>query len=212
MKKNIDNLIILNNIFVSCLIISNILSAKIISLLGLTVPAAIVAYPITFLITDIVGEIWGVKEANNIVKNGFICQIVSLILIAFAIILPVSQFSNNQYEFSLILGQSFRTVFASMVAYLVSQRWDVYLFHKIRNWFISSGYNTNKTKWIWNNVGTMTSQAIDTVIFITIAFYGTVPNVAPMIIGQYIVKFILACLDTPFFYFFTRNNAINKES
>lgn len=212
MKKDTNNLIILNNIFVSCLIISNILSAKIISIFGLTVPAAIVAYPITFLITDIVGEIWGARDANNIVKNGFICQIVSLILIAIAITLPVSQFSNNQYEFSLILGQSFRTVFASMIAYLVSQKWDVYLFHKIRNWFISSGYNTNKTKWIWNNVGTMTSQAIDTVIFITIAFYGTVPNISSMIIGQYIVKFILACLDTPFFYFFTRNNVVNKES
>lgn len=67
-------------------------------------------------------------------------------------------------------------------------------------------FKTKGGKWIWNNGSTMTSQIIDTAIFITIAFYGTVPNIFVMIFSQYLIKFIYAALDTPFFYFLTRNS------
>ena len=204
MRKTEKNLMLVNAIFVTSLLIANVVSSKIVSFWGLTVPAAIVAYPLTFLMTDVIGEIWGKEEANKTVKLGFICQMISLALIGCAILLPVAPFADNQSQFTAILGSSFRVVFASMIGYLVSQSWDVWIFHKIRDAYIAKHGSTKGGRWIWNNASTMTSQIIDTAIFITIAFSGIVPNIWTMILSQYLVKFVYALLDTPFFYLLTK--------
>lgn len=206
MTKTQKNLSILNGIFVTSLLIANVVASKIVAFGAFVLPAAIVAYPLTFLMTDVIGEIWGKNEANRTVKLGVACQLISLILIGAAVKLPVASFADNQEAFNLILGQSARVVIASLAAYICSQSWDVWIFHKIRNYFISKGNDTRKVKWIWNNASTMTSQIIDTAIFITIAFWGKVPNLWAMIISQYIVKFVYAALDTPFFYMLTRDS------
>ena len=212
MKKNESNLALVNGIFVTSLLIANVVSSKIVSFGGLTVPAAIVAYPLTFLMTDVVGEIWGKDEANRTVKLGFFCQCISLILIWLAMLLPVAPFADNQTEFIAILGSSFRVVIASMAAYLCSQSWDVWIFHKIRDVYILKYGNTRGGRWIWNNVSTMTSQIIDTAIFITGAFYGVIPNIWNMILSQYCIKWIYAALDTIPFYLITNKNkeAVNQ--
>lgn len=198
MKKTQQNLLLLNGIFISSLIIANIVSAKIVSFWGLVIPAAVVAYPITFLMTDTIGEIWGKEQANKTVKIGFACQLISLVLIGLAILLPVAPFADNQAEFQSIMGQSFRVVGASLVAYLIAQFNDVHIFHKLKE---KTG---GKHKWLRNNVSTMTSQLLDTSIFITIAFIGTVPNIWVMIASQYLIKVLYAALDTPFFYLLTK--------
>lgn len=200
MRKTVENLTLLKCIFVTSLIIANIAAAKVVSFWGLVVPAAIVAYPLTFLMTDVIGEIWGKEEANRTVKLGFMCQLISLVLIGLAILLPVAEFANNQAEFKIILGQSFRVVGASMIAYLVAQFNDVFIFHKLKE------KCNGKHKWLRNNLSTLTSQLFDTAIFITVAFIGTVPNIFVMIISQYAVKAVYALLDTPFFYLLTKKN------
>lgn len=204
MKQTQTNLTILHGIFITSLLIANVLSAKIVTFWGMVIPAAIVAYPLTFLMTDLIGEIWGKEQANQAVKLGFICQITSLIMIGLAILLPVAPFADNQAEFRGIMGQSFRVVAASLVAYYCSQSWDVWIFHKIRE--MNTGY-----KWIRNNVSTMTSQLIDTAIFITIAFYGIVPNIWVMIFSQYLIKIVYAALDTIPFYLLTRGSEAIKH-
>jgi uncharacterized integral membrane protein (TIGR00697 family) len=206
-RKTEKNLMLVNAIFLTSLLVANVVSSKIVSFWGLTVPAAIVAYPLTFLMTDVIGEIWGKEEANKTVKLGFICQMVSLVLIGGAILLPVAPFADNQAQFTAILGSSFRVVFASMIGYLVSQSWDVWIFHKVRDAYIKKHGSTKGGRWIWNNASTMTSQIIDTAIFITIAFIGVVPNIWTMILSQYLVKFVYALLDTPFFYLLTRKRS-----
>ena len=201
MKKTNNNLIILNTVFVMSLLVANIVGGKVVSIIGLTVPAAVVSYAITFLCTDIINELWGKKEANKTVKLGLVIQLFSLVLILIAIALPPAEFAQDYNAmFKIVLGQNVRMVVASLVAYLVSQANDVFLFNYLKR--LTKGAH----KWIRNNVSTMTSQAIDTAIFITIAFYGQVPNLMWMIISQYIIKFILALLDTPFFYYLTREN------
>lgn len=207
MRKTEKNLMLVNAIFLTGLLVANVVSSKIVSFWGLTVPAAIVAYPLTFLMTDVIGEIWGKEEANKTVKLGFICQMISLALIGGAILLPVAPFADNQAQFTAILGSSFRVVFASMIGYLVSQSWDVWIFHKVRDAYIKKHGSTKGGRWIWNNASTMTSQIIDTAIFITIAFIGVVPNIWTMILSQYLVKFVYALLDTPFFYLLTRKRS-----
>lgn len=201
MQKTDKNLLILNGIFITSLLIANVVSAKIVTFGGLVIPAAIVAYPLTFLMTDIIGEIWGKEQANQSVKLGFICQIISLVLIGLSILLPVAPFADNQAEFKGIMAQSFRVVAASLVAYYCSQSWDVWVFHKIRE-------KGTGNKWLRNNLSTMTSQIIDTAIFITIAFIGTVPNIWVMIGSQYLIKCIYALLDTIPFYYLTRGSEI----
>ena len=201
MEKTNKNLLILNGIFITSLLIANVVSAKIVTLGGLVIPAAIVAYPLTFLMTDVIGEIWGKEQANQSVKLGFICQLVSLVLIGLAILLPVAPFADNQAEFKGIMAQSFRVVAASLVAYYCSQSWDVWVFHKIRE-------KGTGNKWLRNNLSTMTSQIIDTAIFITIAFIGSVPNIWVMIGSQYLIKCIYALLDTLPFYWLTKGSEI----
>lgn len=211
MKKTINNLNILNAMFCALLILANILASKVVQLGIFTIPAAVVAYPFTFLITDIIGELWGRKEANNTVKNGLICQIFALILTFCAVKLPVASFANNQNEFVAILGGSLRVTIASLIGYLCSQSWDVWIFHKIRDKYINKHNTTAGGRWIWNNASTMTSQIIDTAIFITIAFYGVVPNIWNMIFSQYVIKFIFALCDTPIFYLLTGKAKTKKE-
>ena len=203
MKKTGQNLQMLLGIFVVSLIVANIVSAKIVSFWGLVIPAAIVAYPLTFLITDVIGEIWGKEMANRAVKIGFICQLISLVLIGLSILLPVAPFADNQAQFVGIMKSSFRVVAASLVAYLLSQSWDVWLFHKLKE------KCNGKHKWLRNNASTLTSQMIDTAIFITIAFWGVVPNILVMILSQYLIKAVYALLDTIPFYLLTKN--IDKQ-
>lgn len=198
MRKTEANLLLLNGLFITSLIVANILASKVVTIWGFVLPAAVVAYPLTFLMTDVIGEIWGKEEANRTVRNGFIFQAISLILIFLAILLPVAPFADNQAEFEAILGQSFRVVFASMIGYLVAQCNDVFIFHRLKEKF------GGKHKWLRNNASTLLSQLLDTAIFITIAFIGTVPNIFAMILSQYVVKAAYALIDTPFFYVLTR--------
>ncbi len=210
MKKTEQNLSLLKGIFLTCLITSNVISSKIVALGSLSVPAAVVAYPVTFLMTDVIGEIWGKKEANAAVKLGLICQLISLALIGIALALPAAPFADNQAAFSAVLGSTFRIVAASMAGYLCSQTWDVWIFHRIRDAYIRRRGSTRGGRWIWNNASTMTSQLIDTSVFILLAFWGTVPDILNMILSQYAVKVVFALLDTVPFYLMT--NRAEKEA
>lgn len=198
MNKN-DKLIMLNGFFLVSLVIANVVAGKVIDIYGLIVPAAIVAYPITFLCTDVISELYGKEEAKKAVSRGIILQIFSLVVISLAIKLPIAVFAKDmQTSFIMVLGQSARVIIASLSAYIVSQSIDVHIFHKLKK--------TSKHKWLRNNASTVMSQLIDTAIFITIAFYGVVPNIIVMIFSQYLVKCILALIDTPFFYLLTKES------
>lgn len=199
MKKTNINLIVLNSIFVLGLLLSNLFGGKLIFIHGMTVAGAVLTYPFTFLTTDIIGELWGKKEANQCVIVGVFIQIAFLLLGFLSLMIPPAEQSIElQRALELILNQGLRMTCASIGAFLCSQFLDVAIFHKLKD--LCNG----KHKWLRNNVGTMTSQLIDTAIFTTIAFYGVVPNILIMVINQYIVKWFLALFDTPFFYFFTR--------
>lgn len=119
---------------------------------------------------------------------------------------------DNAYQ--TLLGQNWIFVIGSLSAYLVSQSWDVAVFHAIRDRYIAKHGSTKGGRWLWNNGSTITSQIWDTVIYAVISFgfgLGWVHThegrmqLIGIIIGQYLLKACLALLDTPFFYFFTRN-------
>lgn len=218
MKKTTSNLIGINMVFVVALVISNVVTAKLfatgLTLFGspLNLPGAALCYAITFLATDVIGEIWGKQEANRTVRWGFVGQIVATLLIIMTQYLPTSD-ASAQAAYEKLLGQNWVFVVGSMVAYFASQSWDVFIFHKIRDKFIKKHGDTKGGRWIWNNASTMTSQIIDTVLFIEIAFglgfgwlfdFNMWPALFAMMIGQYGLKFLLALVDTPVFYLLTR--------
>ncbi|MBR3182307.1 MAG: queuosine precursor transporter [Eggerthellaceae bacterium] len=217
MKKTTTNLMLCAMVFAVALVISNVIAAKTVQtgvpLFGSTilVPAAVICYCVTFLMTDVIGEIWGRKEAQTVVFGGFACQILASCLILIGEVLPAAD-AGMQASYDMLLGQNAVFVVASMTGYLLSQSWDVFVFHKIRNRILTNG-GTERSRWIWNNVSTMTSQMIDTIVFIGIAFgigFGwlfdgaMIGQLGAMMVGQYLCKLVLAALDTPVFYFLTR--------
>lgn len=219
MKKTENNLTLLCMIFAVTLITANVVTSKLIytgiSLFGVvvTLPGAALCYAITFLMTDVIGEIWGKEQANQTVRWGFISQIVCSLLIMFTQYLPAVDL-EMQGAYKMLLGQNWIFVIGSLTAYWVSQSWDVYFFHKLRTAYVNKHGSTAGGRWIWNNASTMTSQILDTLVFIGISFglgFGWLfdrtmwPTLGAMFIGQYVLKFLLAAIDTPIFYFLTRN-------
>ncbi len=183
-------------LFITGLLTSNILGSKIIQIFGLQMPSATIAYALTYLMTDVVGELYGKKEADRLVFLGFCSLIVSTLIIRLAIILPSS---NDSTAFNQIFNSTTRIIFGSLAGYIISQTIDVLIFHKIRQ--ISVKY-----KFIRNNVSTIISQFFDTVVFSFVAFYGVVPKISPLIWGVFLAKIILALSDTPFFYLLSRKS------
>ncbi len=131
-------------------------------------------YPVTFLLTDILSEKYSKKEVLRVVKYGIAIAIIPTILIA-----------------------DWRIALASISAFLISQTLDVNIFHYLKA-------KAKKAWWLRNNVSTIISQFVDTIIFFFIAFSFIVPpeQIVKLIIGDYIIKIIMALLDTPFFYAF----------
>ena len=192
--------------FTALIVIANVISSKIIFVgeigsVNLIGPAGVIVYASTFLITDIIGEIYGKEYSKKAVITGFFANIIAVIAILIAINWTPAPFLSNEFlnSFNKILGFAPRIVLASMIAYLISQTHDVYAFH----------FWKRKTKgrhlWLRNNASTIVSQAIDTAVFITIAFYGLVANevLLSMIFGQYVLKVFIALFDTPFIYIAT---------
>lgn len=217
MKKSEKNLMLLIVIFVTALLTSNIISSNgmintgiVIGGITLSTSAGLLAYAITFLMTDVIGQIWGKKEANRTVVYGFIGQIICTGLIYLTPLIFKPWFIGSD-TYNALNALGWFTV-GSLVAYACSQTWDVHIFHKIKNWaknkFGEDSYN--KHRWLWNNGSTITSQIIDTIIFVGIGFgiglgiSGS--NLIGLMLGQYCIKFIIALLDTPFFYLLTRGH------
>lgn len=179
--------------FVAALVTANVLAAKIVSLGGLFVPAGVLAYSITFAVTDTVCEVWGRRRTQTLINAGFLVLILVWGLTSLALAMPAAPFWPNQEAFGTILGATRRIILASLIAYAVSQTFDLWIFNRIKELFAA------RHLWIRNNVSTLLSQTLDTCLFITIAFYGQLP-LLPLIAGQLAVKYVIALLDTPVVY------------
>lgn len=186
--------ILLIGIFVGGLVIAGVLASKIVNVAGLMVPGGVLAYSITFPITDVICEVWGKKRGKYVVFSGFITLLVALGLIRLTLIFPRAPFWTGEEAFAKVLGSTSRIIIASFIAYLISQYHDVWAFHFWRK--ITKG----RYLWLRNNASTFVSQFIDTAVFIIIAFYGVMP-IFTLIKGQYIIKLMIALLDTPLVYF-----------
>ncbi len=189
-------LVSLSMAFATLLVVANIIAGKLISVGMWVVPVAVIAYPLTFLVTDTIAEVYGRRIATRIVWVGFAVNMLMVALVYVGKIIPPASFWEGQDAYNTILGSVPRIVLASMLAYLASQHHDVFAFHFWRR------RTKGRFLWLRNNASTMVSQGLDTVLFITIAFVGVVPTnlLLNMILGQYIIKLLIAIADTPLCY------------
>jgi len=180
--------------YAAMVVIANVLaSAKIVTFFIWAVDAGTIVYASLFLLTDLLSEIYGKKAAVKAVWSGFLANIMLILSVWIALNWTPAPFWEHQESFVLIFGNTWRIVVASLIAYVISQNHDIWAYHLLKK--ITKG----KKLWIRNNISTLASQLIDTVIFTTIAFYGVYP-VIPMIVGVYAVKMLIAMLDTPYLY------------
>ncbi|MBU9710454.1 queuosine precursor transporter [Evansella tamaricis] len=189
-------LILLCALFFTALLVSNVISTKLFTVGGIVLTAGLLTYPLTFLITDSISEVFGKATAKRVVIYGLISNVMMIGFFYMAIMLPPAGFWPMQAEFEAILGAVPRMVAASLIAYSISQLWDVHIFHKLKE------MTKGKHLWLRNNGSTLSSQLVDSCIFIFIAFYGTMPLSAifAMIGTQYVIKLVFALADTPFIY------------
>ncbi len=179
-------------------ILANIQASKSIELFNLTTTAGSVLYASTFLTTDIISERYGKKYARTAVILGIIINVLWLVGIYLTISFTPSPSDAVNEGLKTVFNFIPRITLASLVGYVFSQSIDVILYHAL---WKKTG-NSKKGLWIRNNFSTLTSQLIDTIIFVTIAFVGTVPtNVfIEIMLTTYLFKAIVALLDTPFAY------------
>ena len=187
-------------LFVTAIILANVVGIKIINVGPLNVSMGIWLVPITFLITDILAEVKGKKFVDSLIWATAIALLFSYAFVQISIwVEPAERFSENNSAFVTIFESSARMFIASLIAFLISQFHDIWAFE----------YWKNKTKgkhlWLRNNLSTIVSQFIDTTIFIFLAFYQIAPKfdfafMWTLILPYYALKVILALADTPFAY------------
>jgi queuosine precursor transporter len=190
---------ILFGLFVGLLIGMNLLGGKIIGLFGISTSVAIFLVPFTFLITDIVSEVKGERIARQFLLAGVLAIVMILVFTSIFVLLePHDRYPYNE-EYRTIFGASLRIMVASIVALVISQ------FHDI--WAFSFWKRKTQGRFLWlrNNASTMVSQAIDTLLFMFIAFWHVAPQFDALFILQlalpyYLFKIGFAIVDTPLVY------------
>lgn len=185
--------------FCVIVVISNILSAKMVTLpvIALSIPAGLITYPLTFLLSDLVTEIYGARRAKLMVYITLAMSLLSFGMIQIALLLPESGL-DEQKAFQAVLGLSGLRIFASLISYVTSQLVDIKLYAAIKRW------TGPKFLWLRNNDSTCVSQIVDTVmidlIFLWWGLGMTMAEVAPIMLFSYAYKAFFSVACTPIFY------------
>ncbi len=193
--------LVLSGIFIASLVTCNLIANKFVTVdLGFRVfivSAGILPYPLTFLVTDLISELYGQRKANLVVFSGFIASLFVLLFLwlggQFSSI-PDSLVSDEIYN--SVFQNAWRLIAASMIAYLFAQFIDVRIFHFWKK--LTDG----KHLWLRNNGSTIASQLVDTTLVICILFVGVwnTDQILSAIIDGWIFKMLMALLDTPIIY------------
>ncbi|GAP12729.1 conserved hypothetical integral membrane protein [Longilinea arvoryzae] len=192
-------------IFVTVLVISNIIAVKLVSFWGLTLPAAVILFPISYIFGDILTEVYGYANARKVIWTGFFCNLLAVAAIWAGGLLPYSSFwtiggytspASAQQAYTAILGFTPRLLVASFIAYLCGEFLNSFVLAKLK--LITAG----KFLWVRTISSTIVGEGVDAAIFITIAFAGILPTGALLttILSQWLFKVSYEVLATPLTY------------
>lgn len=183
-------------IFITCLITANIIAVKLVSVWSLVLPAAVIIFPVSYIFGDVLTEVYGYRQARRVIWLGFACNLVAVIAIWLGQVLPAASFWDGQAAYERILGYTPRLLAASFLAYLAGEFANSFVLAKMKI--------ATKGRWLWvRTIGsTLVGQALDSLVFITLAFVGTIPlnGLASAIVTQWLAKSVYEAAVTPLTY------------
>lgn len=199
----------LTGFFVTCLIISNIIAIKPVALGPFFLPAAIVIFPVSYILGDILTEVYGYRRARQVIWIGFACNALSAAAIYLSLMMspapfwtlgPFSSPEKSQEAYTAIFAFIPRLLIASFIAYLVGEFLNAFAMAKIK--VAMKGRHL----WVRTISSTLVGQLADSMIFITVAFYGIIPSpvLSTMIVTQWLTKSLYEALLTPLTYMAVR--------
>lgn len=199
--------VVITAIFITCLITANIVGVKVVSLGPFILPAAVVLFPLSYIFGDILTEVYGYRWARRVIWLGFLCNLVFVIIAWVGQVLPPAPHWEWQEAYESILGYTPRLLVASFCGYLVGEFANSFVLAKMK--ILTRG------RWLWSRTigSTIVGQGLDTVIFITGAYFGAPFFVPIMILHHWLAKILFEAIFTPFTYsvvnFLKRKEAID---
>lgn len=191
----------LTSVFIALNVISILIGpAKVIQLGIFAIAVGAISFSLTYPITDVMTEVWGKKATKEVVWSGLIAYLITLVFLVLFIKLPPASYWQHAEAFNTIFSLSIRITIAGVIGYAITQYHDIYAFlfwKKVTN---------GKHLWIRNNLSTIVSQFIETLIIIVIGFWGILPGaqLMSMFWGWYLFKVLFALGDTPLVYLLVR--------
>ena len=188
--------LLVTSIFITCLITSNIIAVKLVNIFDLILPAAILIFPISYIFGDVLTEVYGYRQTRQVIWLGFFCNLIAVVAIWLGQILPGASFWDGQAAYERILGYTPRLLGASFLAYLVGEFANSFVLAKMK--IATNG------RWLWaRTIGsTLVGQGLDSLVFMTLAFIGTIPLtvLAGAIVAQWLSKSVYEAIITPLTY------------
>ena len=183
-------------VFVTCLITANIIAVKLVDLGGLILPAAIFIFPLSYIVGDVLTEVYGYRRARRVIWLGFLCNLIMVAAVWVGQVLPSASFWDGQSAYERILGYTPRLLAASFLAYLVGEFANAFVLAKMKI--------ATRGRWLLLRTisSTLVGQALDSAVFITLAFAGTIPGkgLAIAVVTQWLAKSIYEAAVTPLTY------------
>ncbi|MGB4751612.1 MAG: queuosine precursor transporter [Fervidobacterium sp.] len=181
-------LMILTTLFVTGIVVSNVIAAKIVKIGVFVFPASILSYTFTFILSNMVSDILDKKYSSYLIWMGFLAQAVASGLVLLGLFMPAESIDRGE-AYRLLLGMNWRFTLASFCAYGASQFLNYYIFNS----------KLLKSKFVANLVSVLIAQLFDTIVFTFVAFTGVYPRLWSMILSQYIIKVIIVVVTNPIF-------------
>jgi len=183
-------------LFVTCLLTANTMATKLITVGGVVLTAGIVIFPVSYVVGDVLTEVWGYGAARRVIWLGFACNALMVAALWLGGELPAAPFWKGQDAYATIFGHTPRLLAASFVAYLVGEFANAFVLAKLKL--------ATRGRWLWMRTlgSTVVGQALDSVVFVTLAFAGAVPPGAlvPIVGAQWMVKVLYEAAATPLTY------------
>lgn len=193
MKTKTEFLQMLAGVFVGCLLVSNILAAKTFMLGSIVLPTAVIIFPLVYIVNDVLAEVYGYEKAKKVIYLGFFMNAVAVLAYTIAIALPAPIYGVEvAASFEVVLGNTFRMLIASFAAYIVGSLVNAKVMVRLKA-------RSEKHLMFRCMMSTLIGEGLDALIFISIAFYGTMPlsTLAVMIIAQATFKTVFEVVVYP---------------
>lgn len=194
MKKQVSVAFMISGIiFTTCLIVSNIVEQKLISIGPIQATAGLLIFPISYILNDIIAEVWGYRKARLIIWMGFLMNFFAVFIFKMSILLPGAADFTHQQEFELVLGNTMRITIASFIAFIVGSLTNAFVMSKMKVAQHGKGFSIRAV------VSTIFGEGFDSIIFFNIAFFGVIPfnSILTLIITQTVMKTVYEIIALP---------------